>query len=72
MRSSSSSSSVVYDPPSLPNLDSSLGAASTRVAIYTAPVLPCIVLFAHKAPSHGGEQEEMIRSFLIVDSELTF
>lgn len=72
MRSSSSSrSSVVNDPPSLPNFDSSAGASSTKVAIYSAPVLPCIVLFAHKAPAHDGEREETLRSFLVVDSKLT-
>jgi hypothetical protein len=71
MRSSSSSrSSVVHDPPTLPSFDGSVGAGSTRAAIYTPPILPCVVLFAHKAPAHGGDRENTLRSFLIVDSKL--
>jgi len=71
MRSSSSSrSSVVHDPPTLPSFDGSVGAGSTRVAICTPPVFPCVVLFAHKAPAHDGERENTLRSFLIVDRKL--
>lgn len=61
---------MVYDPPSLPTFDSPEGVGSAKAAIYSAPVLPCIVLFAHRAPAHDREREETSRSFLIVDSEL--
>ena len=67
MRSSSSSrSSVVMDPPSLPIVDAPVGPVNP------APITPCIVLFAQKAPASSQDhEEEIFRSFLIVDSELT-
>lgn len=66
----SSRSSVVHDPPTLPSFDGSVGAGSTMGAIYTPPILPCVVLFAHKAPAHDGERENTLRSFLIIDRKL--
>jgi hypothetical protein len=37
--------------------------------VYTPPVTPCIVLFAHRVPGRGEEEK---RSFLVIDGELSF
>jgi hypothetical protein len=63
---SSSSSSVITDPQALPNSVVPVGGG----VVYAPPVTPCIVLFAHKSPERGLG-EEMSRSFLIIDGELT-
>lgn len=63
--STSSSSSIITDLPTQANFGVPVGGA----AVYAAPVLPCIVLFAHKIPERG-EEEGISRSYLIIDSEL--
>jgi len=60
--SSSLRSFATADPQPPPNFVVPVGGA----AVYTPPVTPCIVLFAHKVPERG-EGEEASRSFLIID-----
>ena len=43
----------------------SLPGQGAEGGIYTAPILPCIVLFSLKAPERGNEAP--VRSFLIID-----
>jgi hypothetical protein len=63
--SSSSSSSVIMDSQSPTNFVVPAGGAT----VYTPPVTPCIVLFAHRVPGRGEEEK---RSFLVIDGELSF
>ena len=63
--STSSSSSLTTDIQT----QASFGVPVRGAAVYAHPVMPCIVLFAHKVPERG-ENEEISRSFLIIDSEL--
>ena len=46
--------------------------SSSKESVYAAPVPPCVVLFAHKAPklSERVEGREISRSFLVIDSKL--
>jgi hypothetical protein len=68
LRSSSSGrSSVAVDPPSY------TAPRSSRVAVHTAPIAPCVVLFEHKAPTLAEKVEgrDVSRSFLVVESQAT-
>jgi hypothetical protein len=46
--------------------------SSSKESVYAAPVPPCVVLFAQKAPklSETVEGREISRSFLVIDSKL--
>lgn len=63
--SSSGRSSVAVDPPSY------TAPTSSRVAVHTAPIAPCAVLFAHKAPTLAEKLEgrDVSRSFLVIEIE---
>jgi hypothetical protein len=65
--SSSGRSSVAVDPPSY------TVPTSSRVAVHTAPIAPCVVLFAHKAPTLAEKVEgrDVSRSFLVIESQAT-
>jgi hypothetical protein len=62
--SSSSSSSVTTDLQAPANFV----VPASGAAVYVPPATPCIVLFAHRVPERG---EEVSRSFLIIDGELS-
>ncbi len=65
--SKSSRASIAIDAPALPGSTANL----TKSAICGPPTLPCVVLFAHKAPTLSARVEgtDISRSFLIVDSK---
>jgi len=60
--STNSTSSSSSDPQAPPKSAVPVGGA----AVFTPPVPPCIVLFAHKVPGRG-EEEGASRYFLIID-----
>ena len=65
---------MVTDPPSIPNFEVPVEPLKTQGTIYIALVMPCTLLFAHKAPAphRTSEEEETSTSLLVIDSEFTF
>jgi hypothetical protein len=63
--SRSSRTTIAIEPPSYTRTSSSTST------IYAAPVAPCVVLFAHKAPTLSARVEgrDISRSFLIIESQ---
>ena len=65
----SSRTSIVTSRPSPPSSNINVSSSNTQDVVWTTPVAPCIVLFAHKAPCHNIGDEDLSRSFLIIDSK---